>query len=90
MASYWSAVGDTCQPSSYFDQYPTPGQPPRPARGGLELGEIQLPHLVRRGRLDRERRLPPGGELAAFPLVVRLQQQPFLAQQPQHAGRGHR
>jgi len=26
---------------------PAAGQPPRPAGGGLELGEVQLPHLVR-------------------------------------------
>jgi hypothetical protein len=69
---------------------PAAGQPPRPAGGGLELGEVQLPHLVRAGRLDPERSLPPGREPTAFPLVVRLQQQPLRAQQPQHAGRGHR
>src|SRR3954447_9756490 len=62
----------------------------RPAGGGLDLGEVQLPHLIRRGRFDRERRLPPGRELAAFPLVVRLQQQAFPSEQAQHAGRGHR
>ena len=39
--------------------------PPGAAGGGLELAEVQLPELVRPGRLDRERGLPTLGELAA-------------------------
>ncbi|MDX2854210.1 hypothetical protein PV342_38475 [Streptomyces sp. PA03-3a] len=58
------------------------GQPPGAAGGGLELGEVQLPDLVRADRLAGERRLAPRRELPTFALVVRLQQQTLVAQQP--------
>ncbi|WP_432570481.1 hypothetical protein [Kineococcus sp. SYSU DK005] len=51
-----------------------------------QWGKVQLPDLVRTGGLGGEDGLAAGGELAAFALVGRLQQQPFTAQQPQHAG----
>jgi hypothetical protein len=54
---------------------PTPGDPPGPSGGGLELGEVQLPDLVRAGRRRGERGLAAFGEPAAFALVVRLQDQ---------------
>ena len=56
---------------------PAACQAPRPPGGGLELGEVQLPHLIRTGRVIRERRLASLGKLAAFPLVVRGQDQPL-------------
>ena len=65
---------------------PASGQAPRPTGGGLELGEVQLPDLVRSGRVGRERGLAPGGVLAPFSLVVRLQQQALVPQQAQHGG----
>ena len=65
---------------------PAPGQPPRPTGGGLELGEVQLPHLVRTRRLIRERSLPALGQLPAFALVVRGQDQTLVAQRAQHSG----
>ena len=48
---------------------PATGDPPGPTGGGLELGEVQLPDLVRAGRGVRERGLPALGQLAAFALV---------------------
>src|SRR5665648_475184 len=42
------------------------GQAPGAPGGGLELGEVQLPDLVRAGRRRRERRPAVGRELAAF------------------------
>src|SRR5690606_24969968 len=65
---------------------PAPGDAPRAAGRGLELGEVQLPHLVRPRRFGGERGLPAGRELAAFPLVGGGQDQPFIAQQAQHGG----
>ncbi len=50
---------------------PAAGQPPGAAGGGLELGEVQLPDLVRAGRLVANAALRALGELAAFALVVR-------------------
>src|SRR3954469_20329020 len=62
------------------------GQPPDPAGGGLILGEIQLPHLVRaRGRLGEGRRAGLG-ELAPLALVVDRLQQPPAAHRPFHTG----
>ena len=67
---------------------PAPGQAPGLAGGGLELGEVQLPDLIRAGGLGRERGLAAGGQLAAFALVVRLQDQALITQQAQDAGLG--
>ena len=39
------------------------------------LAEVQLPDLVRAGRLDAERRVPHFGQATPFALVVGLQQQ---------------
>lgn len=57
--------------------------------GGLVLGEVQSPDLVRARPLLRERRLAALSELAAFPMVVRRQQQALVAQQPQHGRLRH-
>jgi hypothetical protein len=65
---------------------PAAREPPGPARGGLELREVQLPDLIRAGGLRREGGFAAGGELPAFALVVGLKQQAFVAQQPQHGG----
>lgn len=54
---------------------PAPCQAPGPAGGGLELGEVALPHLVRAGRLLRERGLAALGEPAAFALLLVRQDQ---------------
>jgi hypothetical protein len=54
---------------------PAAGQAPGAPGGGLELGEVQLPDLVRAGRRRGERGLAAFGEPAAFALVVRLQDQ---------------
>lgn len=93
MAPCLFAVGLVRQPSSYFDQQPWQTTvrhgPPGAASGGLELGEVRLPDLVGSRRLHREGRLPPGGELAAFTLVIGLQDQPLIAQEPQNGGLGH-
>jgi len=61
---------------------PTARQPPGAAGGGLELAEVQLPDLVRPGRVVGERCLASLGKLAAFALVVRWQDQPLVAQEP--------
>src|SRR5690606_41986840 len=63
---------------------PTARQPPGAAGGGLELAEVQLPDLVRPGRVVGERCLASLGKLAAFALVVRGQDQPLVAQEPSH------
>ncbi len=68
---------------------PAAGQPPGAAGGGLELGEVQLPDLVRPGRLVGERGLAAFGQPATFPLVLGGQEQSLVAQQPQHRGLGH-
>src|SRR5690554_1124937 len=68
---------------------PTARDPPGAAGGGLELAEVQLPNLVRAGRVVRERCLPPFGQLPAFPLVVTGQDQPLVPQDPQHRRLGH-
>ena len=67
---------------------PAAGDPPGPTGGGLELGEVQLPDLVRAGRWRGERGLAARGQLAAFTLVVGLKEQTLLAQQAQHGGLG--
>src|SRR5450830_1847775 len=69
---------------------PAAGDPPGPTTGGLELGSCPAARRrYRAGRLRRERRPAAGGQLAAFALVVRLQDQVLLAQQPQDRGLGH-
>src|SRR6218665_3108516 len=64
---------------------PARGDPPRATTDRFILGEIELPELVRAGRLLRERGLATLGELAALTLVVGRQDQSLIAQHPQHS-----
>ena len=50
--------------------------------------EVQLPHLIRSGRLFRECGLAALGELAPLLLVGDGQDQALATQQPQHRGLG--
>src|SRR6476619_6465934 len=61
-----------------------PGRPPGAAAAGLILGEVELPHLVGAGRRFAERGLALRGEPAPLPLIGRLQQQTFVAENPKH------
>ena len=63
---------------------PAPRDPPRPARGGLELGEVQLPDLVGARGLLGERSLATLGELAPFALVLIRQNQAAVSQPAQN------
>jgi hypothetical protein len=65
-----------------------PGRPPGAAAAGLVFGEVELPHLVGAGRRITERRLALRGKPPTLPLIRRLQQQPFVAENPKH--RRHR
>jgi hypothetical protein len=67
----------------------TSGESPGPAGGGLELGEVQLPDLVRPRRLDCERRLPTFGKRAPFALVLVSQDQAPVSQPAQHRRLGY-
>src|SRR6218665_1150371 len=64
---------------------PARGDPPCATTDRFILGEIELPELVRAGRLLRERGLATLGELAALTLVVGRQDQSLIAQHPQHS-----
>src|SRR6218665_1497328 len=64
---------------------PARGDPPCATTDRFILGEIELPELVRAGRLLRERGLATLGELAALTLVVGRQDQSLITQHPQHS-----
>lgn len=57
---------------------------------GLKLTKVQLPHLIRASRRDRECRLPVGRQRAPLALVFGRQEQAFLAQRAQHAAPARR
>ena len=65
---------------------PASRESPRPAGSGLELGEVQLPDLVRPGRVLRERGFAALGKLPALALVLVRQDQTPVSQPTQHCG----
>ena len=59
--------------------------PPGAAVAGLELGEVELPDLIRTRRLHHERRSSSLGKLPPLGLVIDRQHSPRALQRPEHS-----